>query len=53
MSSSRNCASGYCKRKKRWIPQSQRGDIHNFFIANTGASKNPNDKLAIVAAQVD
>jgi hypothetical protein len=51
----RKSPSGHAKRKRAKevaaLIQSQRGDIHKFFRANTGASVNPNNELAIVAVE--
>jgi hypothetical protein len=54
-SSLRKGPSGHAKRKRAKelaaLIQSQRGDIHKFFRANTGASVNPNNELAIAAVE--
>jgi hypothetical protein len=54
-SSLRKGPSGHAKRKRAKelaaLIQSQREDIHKFFRANTGASVNPNNELAIVAVE--
>jgi hypothetical protein len=53
--SSREYESGSSKRKRAQnvaaLIQSQRGDIYKFFKADTSASRNPNNELAIVAME--